>query len=630
MRLEFEPSVIAIPAADDEVGSANSRGELASFDSLLARGIEAAQAGERERARLLLSEAAEVEPGSESAWMWLASISDYPEELLALLNRVLDINPDNERAVEWRAATRSLLAKTFVQRAIAAYEEGSCETADQHLDDALAHDPCCKVAWFWRASWASTENEKLRFLERILEIDPRDEEAMAAAKSIVDARSHRVFRSAKTSAAGGDREKALELVDEFLRAIPDNAEAWVLRSHLCGNLDDKLFSLEKALAIDPENAAARSSFDFLHSTLVDENSSVQDGDGIEEPDGQPSACVDDGAEFGPADEHIRDSTCHVIDFSLTDRETQIDEGPGRPHDAPVELVSAADPYATILPIPVEQVGNDAIGQPIDEYEGVVAPAAGGSLCPFCCGVNENQSFECGECHASLTLADIDSLLHNPRVDLERVDRAVTEMEADWNLRDFNVNEMTALAVGHFNLANHEKGLRYLQEAVRLAPDDLILSVQANAIAIRLDEMSRQGKPYEAMPKGKSILIVDDSPTVRKLVSSKLEKSGHNVICAEDGVQALERIQESLPDLVLLDIAMPRMDGYEVCRQIRANPSARHIPVVMISGKDGFFDKVRGRMAGTTGYVTKPFGPETLMKALEIYLRPESEDNGSTP
>jgi len=75
---------------------------------------------------------------------------------------------------------------------------------------------------------------------------------------------------------------------------------------------------------------------------------------------------------------------------------------------------------------------------------------------------------------------------------------------------------------------------------------------------------------------------------------------------------------------LLDIGMPRMDGYEVCREIRANPAARDLPVVMISGKDGFFDKVRGRMAGCTGYVTKPFGPETLMKALDTYLKREPE------
>src|SRR5204863_9943115 len=96
-------------------------------------------------------------------------------------------------------------------------------------------------------------------------------------------------------------------------------------------------------------------------------------------------------------------------------------------------------------------------------------------------------------------------------------------------------------------------------------------------------------------------------------------SGHTVTCAEDGVEALSRLEDGRPDLILLDIAMPRMDGYEVCREIRSRENTKDLPVVMISGKDGFFDKVRGRMAGATGYVTKPFVPETLMKALEEYL-----------
>ncbi|PYT00578.1 MAG: hypothetical protein DMF63_08150 [Acidobacteria bacterium] len=128
-----------------------------------------------------------------------------------------------------------------------------------------------------------------------------------------------------------------------------------------------------------------------------------------------------------------------------------------------------------------------------------------------------------------------------------------------------------------------------------------------------------------MPKGKSILVVDDSPTVRKLISGKLEKCGHEVICANDGVEAMERLEHFVPDLVLLDITMPRMDGYQVCKQIRSNDATRDVTVVMISGKDGFFDKVRGRMAGTTGYITKPFGPETLMKAVEMYLSGEAPD-----
>ena len=137
--------------------------------------------------------------------------------------------------------------------------------------------------------------------------------------------------------------------------------------------------------------------------------------------------------------------------------------------------------------------------------------------------------------------------------------------------------------------------------------------------IRLDEIKRQEEAAEARPKEKRILVVDDSATVRKLIAGKLEKCGHEVFCAADGIEAIEQLDTMIPDLVLLDITMPRMDGYQVCKVIRGKDSTKDVPVVMISGKDGFFDKVRGRMAGTTGYITKPFGPETLMKAVETYL-----------
>ena len=248
----------------------------------------------------------------------------------------------------------------------------------------------------------------------------------------------------------------------------------------------------------------------------------------------------------------------------------------------------------------------------------------GLSCPFCSADNDSQAFECASCHATLTLSDIESLLSNQNANREIIQHAVTQMEAEWNLREFSVQELTALGIGDFNLQNFASGFKYLQEASRLDPNNVILAGQLNTLAIRLDEIRRQDASRDARPVGKSILVVDDSPTVRKLISGKLEKSGHNVVCAVDGLEALARLEESLPDLVLLDITMPRMDGYEVCKQIRSNPAAKDLPVVMISGKDGFFDKVRGRMAGSTGYVTKPFGPETLMKALETYLLPDEE------
>ena len=120
-----------------------------------------------------------------------------------------------------------------------------------------------------------------------------------------------------------------------------------------------------------------------------------------------------------------------------------------------------------------------------------------------------------------------------------------------------------------------------------------------------------------------ILLVDDDVDLAELVRTKLSAEGHELHVIHTGDGAFEKAKEVRPEMAILDIMLPGLDGYQVCKLIRANEAAKEVPVVMISGKDGFFDKVRGRMAGTTGYITKPFGPETLMKALETYLIPEA-------
>lgn len=386
MRLEFETTTLTplvAPATFEEFAPSD-------FATVLRKGITAAKDGERETARELLMQATELEPLSDDAWMWLASISDYPEELVAFLNNALTANPSNVRAKKWLAETEKLLVK--------------------------------------KVSLASA----------------------AAAYEIED----------------------------------------------LGSVD-----------------------------------TVESGE-IEKPN--------------------------------------------------VEM----------------------------------------SQCPFCYAENEARAFVCQSCKASLSLSDIEALLSNPAADRERIYEAVTNMDAEWNLRELEEKELITFAIGHINLRNYDEGVKYLHEALGRNPNNVILAGQINAIAIRLDEIRRQKEIHNSKPKGKTILVVDDSATVRKLISSKLEKSGHNVVCAVDGVDGLEKIAECQPDLVFLDITMPRKDGYVVCKEIRSNPAGKDLPVVMISGKDGFFDKVRGKMAGASGYVTKPFGPETLMKALENHLASE--------
>jgi twitching motility two-component system response regulator PilG len=114
---------------------------------------------------------------------------------------------------------------------------------------------------------------------------------------------------------------------------------------------------------------------------------------------------------------------------------------------------------------------------------------------------------------------------------------------------------------------------------------------------------------------RTVLIVDDSPTVRKIVRITLERQGARVLTSAGAVEALAKLDETVPDLILLDINMPHMNGYQLCKIVRANETTRNVPVVMLSGRDGLFDKMRGRMSGANDYITKPFEPATLIDAL---------------
>jgi len=132
------------------------------------------------------------------------------------------------------------------------------ETAARCLDQAIAYDYNCEMAWFWKASIAVTDDAKLDCFKNVLEINPSNHDARNAVEAIRRPALLESFEEAKSAAVAGKRAAALKLVDQFLLSVPDNAEAWVFRSHLSLSIDEKIESLEKALAIDPENAAAKS------------------------------------------------------------------------------------------------------------------------------------------------------------------------------------------------------------------------------------------------------------------------------------------------------------------------------------------------------------------------------------
>ena len=119
-------------------------------------------------------------------------------------------------------------------------------------------------------------------------------------------------------------------------------------------------------------------------------------------------------------------------------------------------------------------------------------------------------------------------------------------------------------------------------------------------------------------KGIKVMIIDDSNTIRKSAEIFLRTSGCEVILAEDGFEAMSKIIDNQPNIIFIDIVMPRLDGYQACMLIKKNPFYQSIPVIMLSSKDGLFDKARGRMAGSDGYLSKPFTAESLLSIIRNY------------
>jgi len=118
--------------------------------------------------------------------------------------------------------------------------------------------------------------------------------------------------------------------------------------------------------------------------------------------------------------------------------------------------------------------------------------------------------------------------------------------------------------------------------------------------------------------GLKVMVIDDSKTIRRTAASLLKKAGCEVLTAIDGFEALAIIADSRPDVIFVDIMMPRLDGYQTCALIKNNTEFKHTPVIMLSSKDGLFDRARGRIVGSEQYLTKPFTKNELLDAIRQY------------
>ncbi len=252
---------------------------------------------------------------------------------------------------------------------------------------------------------------------------------------------------------------------------------------------------------------------------------------------------------------------------------------------------------------------------LQETEGSEQKA--GWVCPLCQTPFPEQLTVCRSCGSVLTFNDLDALMRNKGAKQTIILDAIERLQA-------SVKDNTAfdrhynLALAYLNLGQIEGGTVRLRQALRLRPEDSYLKT-------RLDELERiASSEHEAETRRMTVLVVDDSPTICRLVEITLEREGYRVITAADGQEGLAKIRDEVPDLVLLDITMPRMNGYQLCKAIKTDRETANIPVIMLSGKDDVADKEMGRKVGSSGYITKPFEPDELVEFVNEYTRNDGD------
>ncbi|MEP6850914.1 MAG: response regulator [Acidobacteriota bacterium] len=590
MRLELDQNASAVAQFERSAVVGSNGSTTSHFDEVLSNGISAAQAGHRAQARILLQYAVEIDPKSEAGWLWLASISEYPEELLIFLDRVLEINAKNSRALEWKTATKQLLAKTFVQRGIDAANEERNQEAMSCFDTALSYDEQSQLAWFWKDSLskqaAGEEPE-------VLAVEVGQEEAALEPVEFVPEPSK--YEQAEAALASGDRQQALNFVNAAINEFPELENAWALRSHLVDDFDEKRRSLERVVEINPENATARAALETLLAMVETVAPNAR-------TDREAETQLFSNSPFDSIAEHVP-----VVDEKMPTGELEFPDAfvQHNPFAESESYEMAGDVWESDpgMETNTDEPNRSEESFSADDYPTIIVPFDEDSEPLYVAGEH---------LYESAILPQTEFGVDGPTAYSEPAIETVS------------TPEVQAIPVSNYLEGSYDNSdYRFNSEANgSVWQDEPAYAVEPDAghgDTWVVEDSDAYPVEEVVVDTAQTILVVDDSAVVRKLIAGKLEESGYNVLSAGSGVEALAVMSSSRPDLVLLDIAMPKMDGYQVCEKIRKNELTRDIPVVMISGKDGYFDEDRGQKAGTSSFISKPFGPETLMKALDTYL-----------
>lgn len=367
----------------------------------------------------------------------------------------------------------------------------------------------------------------------------------------------------------GERQLAKDLLGQILQKEPRNEQALLWRAALAETPTEGIALLEKVVEINPNNQQALSTLSMLRLRAV-----------THKPQGPPP-----GSASGPG---------------ATLRRIVVPPKPLVPASRPGEPGLLSKPSAPLAgQSPNSGFGNKPAGATANAPRPEAPPAERMWVCPLCETHTTGTPVKCRGCGVIYQVEALDVIAQNFETKEATVLEAVQRLDRTERDRPTAEGQLN-LARAFLNLCRSNDAIPHLRKAAELDPSN-------RGVRKALDQLSAR----------KVIMAVDDSLTIRRILTSLLERNGYRVVAASDGQEALQKVTQLIPDLIILDVMMPGMNGYDVCKALRHNANTKPVPVVMLSAS--ILDRIRGKLAGVTDYLAKPFEPEALLAKTKSHL-----------
>ena len=509
----------------------------------------------------------------------------------------------------------------ILRQGVVAAQNREFDRARALLQQVTAETPDDVIAWYWLAIASPSADSAIPCLRRVLTIDRDHVPAREALTRLL-------ITSARASAATGDRDEARARVFEASDLMPDSPMTWQAIAELTTSQVERIDALRRLVVLAPEHLTWKTQ---LRQALLARAVTIVSSDRSE-----ARGRFREAAALNPQDVRIWQALANLADTE-DDRLQSLrqllrvaphhEEGRGVLRKALIDNARALAAAGQINGSMASwREALELTGGDVEAWLGLAATTE--DVEEKARAIESAQAIDRDDPRVLAAL----EWLHGPQVDpsvLPTTDDAFARFEAgaespsagqDVELHDSMLDEIAALPKVEARAeapAPPELAVAEVEPVAEAAP-----TIEAAAVEAAPSEPpspDTAATPAEAH----TVMVVDDSPTIRKILGLTLERAGYRVVAEADGTSALARLQELVPQVILLDIAMPDLDGYEVCKRIKQDPRTQAVPVIMLSGKGAFFDKVKGHMAGATEYLTKPFETPAVLAVVTTHCQAEA-------